>query len=485
MDKLLKKLLNKYKDMPIPVKASIWFVICSILQRCVSFFTVPIFTRILTTSQYGLFNVYQSWMSIIIIFATLNLHYGVFNNAMLKFEDDRDTFISSMQGLTTTLTVVIFIIYLVAHNFWNSIFQLPTVLMFCMFAEMLTAPALEFWSGKQRFDYKYKNLILITLGMSIASPILGIIVVMSTENKGVTRILSAAFVNVIVCSMIYIYGVIKGKKFYVKEYWKYALGFNLPLIPYYLSQMIFNQSDRIIINSMCGTDKAGIYSVAYSLGLILSFVIGAINNSFVPWTYRKLKEKDYSEIGKMADTLSLIIASILLMLIAFAPEVMRLFAAPQYYDAIWVVPPVAASLFFLFMAQLAANIEWYFEENIFLVRASILAAIANIVLNYIFIKIFGYLVAGYTTLFCFIIFAIDNYRFMGKVCKKHIDNDDVKLYNVKYLILLSLGFLVASMLLMLLYKLIIIRYVLLTIALIIIFNKRNYIISKLNVIRGK
>lgn len=484
MNRWMKKLLNRYKNMSMPIKASLWFTICSILLKSISFFTVPIFTRILTTTQYGLFNVYQSWMSIIIIFATLNLQYGVFNNAMIKFEDDRDAFISSMQGLTTSLTAVIFIIYLLAHNFWNSIFQLPTVLMFCMFAEMLAAPALGFWSGKQRFNYTYKKLVLITLAMAILSPILGIIAVISTENKGVARILSAAFVNVIVCSVIYIYNAIKGKKFYVKKYWKYALGFNVPLIPYYLSQMIFNQSDRLMINSISGTDKAGIYSVAYSLALILTFVLTAINNSFVPWMYRKLKEEKYSEIGKISETLSLSIAAMLLMLIAFAPEVIRLMASKEYYEAIWVVPPVAASLFFLFQSQLSINIEFYFEENTFLVRASLLAAISNIVLNYIFINLFGYIAAGYTTLFSYIIFSLHNYYFMKKVCKKHIGNN-VKIYNVKYFALLSLGFLVASMMLMLLYKLIIIRYILLAIAMIIIYIKRKYIRSKFSIIREK
>lgn len=486
MNILWEKLLNKYKNVPLPIKASVWFTICSILQKCISLFTVPIFTRILTPSQYGIFNVYQSWMAIIIIFATLNLQYGVFNNAMIKFEDDRDTYISSMQGLTTILTTAIFIIYLVAHNFWNSLFQLPTVLMVCMFAEIITVPALGFWSGKQRFDYKYKVLVLITLAMSLATPILGLIAVMSTENKGVSRILSAAFVNVIVCSVIYIYDAIKGKKFYVKKYWKYALGFNIPLIPYYLSQMIFNQSDRLMINYMCGTDKAGIYSVAYSLAMILTFVINAINSSFEPWLYRKLKEKRYSEIGKIADWLSVMIACMLLLLIAFAPEVIRLMASKEYYEAIWVVPPVAASLFFLFQSQLSINVEFYFEEKTFLVRASLLAAVINIILNYIFIKIFGYIVAGYTTLFSYIIFSVHNYHYMKKVCKIHIDKTkEVKIYNVKFLSVLSIGFVAASMMLTLLYKLIIIRYILLAIALIIIFIKRDYIISKLKIIRGK
>ena len=62
-----------------------------------------------------------------------------------------------------------------------------------------------------------------------------------------------------ICSMA------KGKKCFNKEYWRYALSFNLPLVPYYLSQIIFNQSDRLMINSMTGKGEAAMYGVAYQL----------------------------------------------------------------------------------------------------------------------------------------------------------------------------------------------------------------------------
>ena len=66
-------LIEKYKKMPLGVKASFWYTVCSILQRCISVFTVPLFTRLLSTEQYGLLALYQSWTGIFIIFTTLNL----------------------------------------------------------------------------------------------------------------------------------------------------------------------------------------------------------------------------------------------------------------------------------------------------------------------------------------------------------------------------------------------------------------------------
>ena len=80
--------MNKYKKMPQQVKASLWFVICGFLQKAISLITTPIFSRLLTTSEYGIYSVYQTWAGIIIIFASLNLASGVYLRGLIKYEDD-------------------------------------------------------------------------------------------------------------------------------------------------------------------------------------------------------------------------------------------------------------------------------------------------------------------------------------------------------------------------------------------------------------
>lgn len=129
----------------------------------------------LTPEQYGTYTVYQSWYQIISIFATLNLFYGVFNNGMTKFPNDKRTFTSSMQGLSTTLTVALFCIYLIRPSFWNELLELSSLYVFAMFAELLFAPAFNFWAAYERYDYKYRKLVVVTIIMAIGSPLLGII----------------------------------------------------------------------------------------------------------------------------------------------------------------------------------------------------------------------------------------------------------------------------------------------------------------------
>ena len=169
----MQKLLRSYKQMSVQVKAAIWFTLCSVLQKGISFITVPIFTRLLTSEEYGIYSLYISWLQILTIITSLYLYQGVFNNGMTKFDDDRDAYISSMQGLTLTITAAVFAVYLVGQKMWCELLALTPIYMILMFVEMAVTPALRFWSGKQRFEFRYKQLVALTLAKSIANPVLG------------------------------------------------------------------------------------------------------------------------------------------------------------------------------------------------------------------------------------------------------------------------------------------------------------------------
>ncbi len=483
MKNKIKKLLAEYDRIPVPVKASLWFTVCNFLQKGISMITVPVFTRLLTTEQYGVYTVYQSWYSIITVFATLNLYYGVFNNGMVKYPDDRDRFTSSMQGLTTTITSAWFIVYLAASNFWNSVLGLPTILVLAMFAELIFMPAYSFWAARQRFEFRYRNLVIVTSIMTISSPVIGIAAVLVSEHKAEARVLSFVLVQVCIGGFFYIRNLLKGRTFFYKAYWRFGLGFNIPLIPHYLSQSVLNQSDRLMIKKMVGYGKSAIYSVAYSVAMLMILITSAINNSFIPYTYGCLKEEKYDDLKKNANALIILVGLGTFFVVAFGPEVIRIFAPEEYYEAIWVIPPVSASVYFIFLYPIFANVEFYYEENKFVMFASIGGAVSNIILNYIFIQIFGYIAAGYTTLACYMLFSGGHYFFMRKVLKKH--NIQEKLYDSRFILMFSGLELLAMGIMMISYNYPIMRYGIIACMAAGVIVKRKAIIEVIKNIRKK
>lgn len=137
---MIKKFYNVYKRMGIAAKAALWFVFCNLMQKGISTITVPIFTRLLTTAEYGTYSLYISWFNILTIITSLNLYYGVYNNALNRFQDGkaRDEYISSMQGVTATLTFALFLVFIPFRGFWSRTLGLSELALWLMFAELLT-----------------------------------------------------------------------------------------------------------------------------------------------------------------------------------------------------------------------------------------------------------------------------------------------------------------------------------------------------------
>ena len=230
---MFQKLVRQYKNLPISVRASAWFACCSFLQRGISMLTTPVFTRLLTPVEYGQFGVFNSWMSILSVFVTMNLYSGMFMQGCVKFEAQRERFCSAVQGLCTALATVWLAIYLLFRHFWNNLFSLTTVQMLAMLLMIWCSAMFGFWSVQQRFDLHYRRLVGITLLVSVANPVIGIFLVLHAEDKVTARILGIALVELLSYSWMFFSQLRRNHAFFSPNIWAYALKFNIPLIPHY------------------------------------------------------------------------------------------------------------------------------------------------------------------------------------------------------------------------------------------------------------
>lgn len=88
-----------------------------------------------------------------------------------------------------------------------------------MFMEILANSAFSFWSAKQRFEFKYRNMVILTLVVSVLSPLVAAVSVINTPDKfgADVRIISSACIVIVFYGIIYIINYIKGKNFFQKS----------------------------------------------------------------------------------------------------------------------------------------------------------------------------------------------------------------------------------------------------------------------------
>lgn len=484
--KMVDKLINKYKNINITIKAAICFVFCSIIQKSISFITVPIFTRIMSPSEYGIYSTYLSWYSIIIILCSLNMYSCVYINdySKEKSREKRDKIVVPMLTLSILITFIFFILYLVFHSVLSLYIKLPSIIVYLLFFQILFEIPVSFWLIEQRFEYKYKNVLLQTLFFSITNSVLGVVfVIVSNNNQSLARVISIVLTQFIIGSIVYFIFFKRSKKIFSTEGWKHILKVQIPLLPHSLSMIVLSASDRIMINSIISSAEAAIYNVAYSIGYITNVIQISLIDALKPQLYNRIKNNNLGTMQSIISSIMIFLFILIGTFLCFAPELMKFMAPDSYMNALYVIPPVAISTFFIFIYNIFSVISFYFEKTKSIMIASVLSAISNIVLNYIFIPKYGFIAAGYTTLASYILLSIFHFIIMRKTCSNN--NIEPKHLNCKLIFILSIFAIFLSVFFNFIYKLFILRTIFILVLISIIFINRIKIINNIKFIIKK
>ena len=419
----MDNLNTKIQNMPKEVKSSVAFAFASFISTGISYLTTPIFTRLLSVSEYGQVNVFLTWQSLFAIIALFSLHYGVFNNGMMDYKDKRDEYSFSLLVLSNTITFVFGLFLMLIIFIFPSIFTISIRFLFIMLVVFFVQPAYNFWLARQRYEYQYIPALKASVLIAIITPLISIICVVFFKNN---RIDSRIFGLEIPLFFIYLYFYINlGKKAKWKvnrEYWREAFLFNLPLLPHYLSTYLLSSSDKLMIAKIVGDYATGYYSVAYAIASLGLIVWTAINGSLIPYTYDCLKNGEFSKLSKLISKILFVVLACSFGVIIIAPEVLKFLASSTYFSCLSVIPVIVGGVFFQVHYSIYANVLFYYRKPKYVMFASVCATILNLIANYIFINKYGYLAAGYTTLFCYLIQAAIDYLALRVVVKENIYN---------------------------------------------------------------
>ena len=466
---VLLNILRKIKSFPLGVKSSASLFLARIISMGVAYITVPIFTRLLTTDEYGQVNVFLSWLNMFGVLAMFNLSAGVFNNGMVDYSDKRDEYSFSMLILSNIITVVfsalLFFIYPFIHR-WIGLDWKLIVLMSIIF---ILSPAYNFWTARQRYEMKYKALLATSVLFAVMPTAVALICVTGTSgNRAYARIFGMECTSIAIYIVFYVILTIKGRRKIETKYWKAALLFNFPLLPHYFSAYMLDSSDRLMISHIVSDSATAFYSIAGNVASIAMVFWNAIQASLIPYTYEHCKQRNYKPISAVTSSILTLIAGSCIIVVMLAPEIVGIITTADYREAIYAIPPIVGGVIFQIQHGIYGNAVFYYKKPQYVMISTVVAAAFNLVLNYIFIPTFGFVAAGYTTMFSYFVEATIDYFAMRKVSK------GIDIYNMKYIGILSIGIVILSLLSNFIYDYFIIRYVILVGILVIcvVFRKK-------------
>lgn len=381
------------------IKAGVWYAVGNILIKGIPFLTLPIFTDLLTTDDFGIYNTYVSYESILGILIGLGIS-GSIKVAKIDFKENFEKYVSSVIRLQLFAGGICLIAanavspLLYAGGTWIT----PLILNLMVIQSVSTA-LYGIIGSKYVIDGKYVQNILISFIMTGANIGFSLLLCFcfSQNNRAAARIIGTAMGGIVAALYILISQRKKAKFKRYEEADKYALRLGIPLIPHQLSITLLSQCDKIMIQSMVSNSAAGIYGLAVTIASIMSVILTSIDNAWTPWFYSKLNKKEYRILKNKNNLLIVFFMYLTCGFLLIGPEIIHIMSARSYWDSIYTFIPLTISVFFNFMYIFFVGVEYFMKKTGYISAATIICAAVNLVLNYILIKSYGYMAAAYAT----------------------------------------------------------------------------------------
>jgi O-antigen/teichoic acid export membrane protein len=385
------------------IEAGIGYTIGNIFIKGINFLALPLFSRLMTTEEFGIFNVFVSYEAILYILIGLAIHSSI-RSANYKFKNKIDEYVSSVTLIYILMMFAFIAVVVIFGNFLSVWMAFRKCVLYFLIIYSFSSAILLLYNNRISLEYAYKKYLVISFVNSFGNVLISLLLMFTifSAQRDLGRILGCTSILAFISIYILISFYRKASPKFNKDYWKFAVKYSLPIVPHGISQVILSQFDRIMIRSLVNDSAVGIYSLAGNIRLVLVIITDSISNVWSTWYYEKIDKSELKEIQERAKQLCLLFMVFSIVLMAFSNEMILILGGENYVDGRYVVIPMIMDAFVMFVYSIIVVSEYHAQKTTYIMFGTIVAAIVNLITNYIFIKKYGFVAAAYTTLFSYI-----------------------------------------------------------------------------------
>ncbi|MBR1423124.1 MAG: oligosaccharide flippase family protein [Ruminococcus sp.] len=372
-------------------KIALLNVASTVILQGLAFISGPIFSGVLGTNNYGVAAVYLTWVQIASTVFSLQAG-GTVALARVNYPlNDQPKFQSSVLSLAT-LSYMLFSILTIIVSLLASVWFKMNILMILLgLCHGWGMYIITFMNSKFTYEFKADKNFLLSITVSVLTIGLSILLIYlfpkSTNYWG--RIIGQTVVYFSVGLIMYIYILKQGKLLFNKTYWRWTLPIAIPTIFHLLANIVLNQSDKVMLQGIVNNSAAGIYSLSCTFSIVLNTIWSALNNSWVPFYYEYTRQNQIEKMKKHAKNYTELFTIVAMGFILLAREVFHLYAKQSFWKGTDLIPLFSIGYYFIFLYSFPVNYEFYNKKTKSIAIVTTSAAICNIILNYLFIKLWG------------------------------------------------------------------------------------------------
>jgi len=409
------------------------YTISRLLTNASSFLLLPVFTRFLTAEQYGILGVVNPIRRFIPLFFIFGLYTAQMRN-YVDLKDDRKKLGEYLFTLNSflwinSIVVFLFIISPIGQKFiglfidYKKVPFYPYVFITVIigFLNLFVLMATNFYKTKQEFKKIGINSVIrfaIKAGLAL--------VLIIYLDFGALGKLFGYLAGSIYMIVVFYSNYIRKINFNFKTDQlinSFIMGF--PIAINGIISIILNFSDRIIMAKYFSLDKVGLYSLAYTGAMVLHLFIFSFRDAWQPMFYNLIhssNQRKYIIVKKMMIYFLAFISIVSLTGQLFGKELIYLVLPKNYFKTSVFLPYVLVGIVFFGAYHYLVNILMYHKDTKYIPFFTFFSAILNVIINYVFMPIYGPLVAAYSTIISFFLLFLILLIYINLKYKSYIFN---------------------------------------------------------------
>lgn len=395
-------------------KKILTYNIFSVVNSAIPFLIIPILTNYMSPTDFGIVTIATTTLAIITIVIGLNLHYTVTTYFYKISPKELNKYIAGSIFIATINLLFYILVTLFVGNYIAKYIELDKSVLFIIlliaFLQSITNIAMTLLQVQHRV-YVFNFLMI---GGTIVGAAFSLVLVIAFELGWQGRI--AGIVISTACTAIFGFYLI-WKQFVKSSHQinlslissivlKDSLSIGTPLVLFSFSGLTMCFIDRYIITIFVGAADLGIYTVAYSIGMITSTYATSVNRAMFPHICKVMSENSIFMQQQLVVTLYgifLSIGAVSLLLVILSPLLFRHFIGSSFAEAAKLVPWISSAYALEGISTMLGGFYIHAKRTKILTSITGIAAAFNITATYLAVKYNGVEGAAQATFFTYLI----------------------------------------------------------------------------------
>lgn len=409
--KITGKLKYLFKNMAV-------FTIGSFVSKLLVFFLVPFYTSVLTESEYGIADVMQSSLLLLVPLLSVNageaaLRYG------LEYTDDRDIiFLYGIKRVSFSIIPVV-----ILSGLLSLIFPAYRI-YFLLFIILYTADAfyeymLLYCQGTEEVKKMITGSVSSTFFVIVSNLFFLLVLRMGIYGYLFSQIIAFSLSAMLMFILTGGSGKIRNGRLKNTSEFDREMGvYGRSMLLYSTASWVNNAIDRYFILFLLGSIQNGLYGVAYKIPAILTTVQRIFAMAWQMSAVKEYKGDDREEFfSGMYRSYQTVLVTGCAVLILFLKIIAKIMFRNDFFDAWILVPPLLISVVFGALEGFLGSIALAFKDGRSMGIATGVGAGFNIVLNYLWIRDMGSFGAASATFVSYFIMFVLAFIFVRRHVK--------------------------------------------------------------------